>query len=73
MREQTAEKWRTIPDFPAYVISNKGRVANRQRGTIKAISDGIVRLSAEGWTASRSHRRLMREVWPSKKQSISKK
>lgn len=61
--QTTEEKWRTIPEFPNYVISNHGRVANKVSGEIKAIvRNKMVRLSRNGWIANRSISTLMK-VW----------
>lgn len=61
--EESEEKWRTIPDFQNYVISNKGRVANKN-GTIKKISaNGYVKLSSNGFFSIRSLNALMKKIW----------
>ena len=57
------EKWRTIPDFPDYVISNQGRVANKA-GTLKKISAReTVELHRSGYSANKRVKALLKLVW----------
>lgn len=60
-QQPQTEKWRTIPEFPNYVISNKGRVANKNG---KMLSGKVVKLSRDGWQTKRVVLRIMAQVWP---------
>lgn len=60
---ETQERWKTIPEFPEYVISNKGRVANKN-GFLKSFKlSGGVTLSRDGWKTRLSVKKLMKKVW----------
>lgn len=60
--QSSIEKWRTIPEFPSYVISNKGRVANKS-GVMLKIKDGNVRLHRKGFSSRRVVLKLKNEIW----------
>lgn len=65
MNTQTEEKWRTIPDYPRYVVSNRGRVATKKEGKILTQNKGFVYLfSTSGGFCSRlSVSKIYHKVW----------
>lgn len=63
MNTADKEKWRTIPEFPNYVISNKGRIANK-KGYLMTINEDSVRLSRANWKGNRGVKKMMKQIWP---------
>lgn len=61
MQTKSDEKWRTIPEFTDYVISNHGRIANKA-GTLKK-SGEHVKLHRAGYGVRKSVKKLMKEIW----------
>ncbi len=63
-QRRDTEKWRTIPEFPNYVISSHGRVANKN-GTQKMMNKrGAVSLSKSGFKTERSVHQIFKTLWP---------
>lgn len=61
------ELWRTVPGFPAYVVSSRGRIANKTTGILKSISPGgRVYLHRDGWKTGRLATRIFNDVWHQK-------
>lgn len=61
------ERWRTIPDFPKYDLSNEGRIYNEEtRRVLKPSSmqqQLIIRLERDGLWFTRSVPRLVAKSW----------
>lgn len=59
------EKWRTIPDFPNYVVSTNGRFANKNTGNELVVNiRGQVCLCRCGFEGKRSASKLYNQIWP---------
>lgn len=60
-------RWRTVPDWPKYEVSDTGRVRNRRRGTVRkpAISDGyaVVTFTRQGRKRRLRVHRLVAEAF----------
>ena len=60
-------KWRTIPDFPNYVISDQGVIATKDGRRVVPPQEACpskVSLMSGGVSRCRSIAKLMRAVWP---------
>lgn len=57
---QETEKWRTIPEFPNYVISNQGRVVSKL--TARVLKERRGRVSLDG-NNDFSVSRIFHKVW----------
>jgi hypothetical protein len=60
---QTTEKWKTIPGFPNYAISNRGRIARKRDGYLMAMDGTKAKLSHDGKEGRVSQYMLMEELW----------
>jgi hypothetical protein len=57
------EKWKTIPGFPNYAISNRGRVARKRDGYLLTRNGRMVRVSHDGKERKRNVPAMMEELW----------
>jgi hypothetical protein len=66
-------KWRQIPEFPSYWLSNRGQVFNMKRGHLIALylnTNGIICVSLfnDKRRTSRSVPKLVREIFGAERQ-----